>query len=122
MFLLLDKNEIKDRICQFKVDSEKKRLIGITWNGLLQVKCTEGGEPLMVSVVPTQNNDEFCEGLGYHSESDLIAVSSVKMDKNDKFYQNMIYVYRFENNLGCRLTLIGTYKRCYSPTKCKIFK
>jgi hypothetical protein len=73
----------------------------------------------MVSVVPNTRNDEFCEGLGYDSNTDLICVSSVKMNKGDLFYQNMIYVYKLERNLGCKLTLYGTFKRAYSPTKCK---
>jgi hypothetical protein len=120
MFLLFDKKEIKDRICKFKIDSKKSRLIAITWNGLLQIKCTNGGEPLMKSVVPSSVNNEFCEGLGYFSDSDLIAVSTVKMNQNDKFYQNMIYLYKIEKSLGQKLVPLGAYSKNYSPTKCKL--
>ncbi len=73
---------------------------------------------MMISVVANKRNDEFCEGLAYHSESDSLVVSSVTMDKNDKFYQNMIYMYKIErvNELESKICLVGTYKKCYPPS------
>lgn len=118
MFLLYDKGDIKDRICQLKVSVKERILIGITWNGLLQIKCLDGNEPMMAQVVPNSRDDEFCEGLCYNSDSNLIAVSSVKLNGEDQFYMNKIYVYTLERDQGCKLSIVGSYKKKYSPTKC----
>lgn len=60
---------------------------------------------------------EMFEGLAYNSENELIAVSSVKMDRKlRKFFENAIYIFKIKKD---KLALHGYYNREYALTKCK---
>ena len=113
-FLLFDKEEIPDRICQFVVEEDQDAIVVITWNGLLQYHSIGVGQQTRVNVVEKEANNEFCESLCYHAKSSLVAVGSVLMNGKDQFIQNRIHLYKLIED---RFEKYGQLITEFSPSK-----
>ena len=121
-FLLLPplNNKDKDKMCQFQVCESHKRVIVVTWLGLLQVVHMDCRQNLFRKIETPEKNrpqnvkyHEFFEGLSYNPENELIAVSSVKINsKSEKFFENCIYIFKIKEE---KLALFGYYNRNYAP-------
>ena len=96
--------------------------MAVTWFGLLQVVYFDDRQNLLRKIeTPIQNRpknidfDEFFEGLSYDDGNELIAVSSVKLNKKTGFFfENCIYIFKIKEE---KLALYGYYNRMYPPTK-----
>ena len=101
--------------------------MAVTWFGLLQVVHSDDRDNLLRKIeTPKESRpkgvvyDELFEGLSYNPETELVAVSSVKVNsKTGKFFENSVYVFKIKTN---KLALLGYYNRSYSPTKRKFFQ
>jgi hypothetical protein len=68
----------------------------------------------MTHVVKPEDHNEFCEGLAYNSERGIIAVSSVQVNRNNKYVKSRLYLYKIKDE---ELLFYGDWQSSYKPTE-----